>query len=713
MLTLEILHLLLSFHFGYHYGVYAYDLEGQYNFSLLRHQPYYYKISDINIGIIAQLSDKSTYPNLCKGRSFPTAWALIKSCNYALDFINKHENILPNNKLGMILVDNCQDNGVSAASAVAFRPEIGENSTGAQCNEQSSVEASAVNIFGLATSMNSPSSLTIASIIESASLPWVESYSTNDRFSDKKLFPHFFRVVQPDRFMVRAMLRFIADQGWSYISVIYPSKGFGFVLFNEVKMFIKEYGICIATSYKININTIFEEVAERLLIHKKARVVLAFYTPNNEIVDYFKNHNYQNYFIWVSTFYLNPNSWTHDPNLIEAISGSFDVAENIHFTTDYLKYMRVNNVQELRNPMAQRYWNYIKNCSISNGDCTKDKLKKEDNDFRGAQLADAVLALAHAADTLIKNHCPNATGTEATKCIARYDLRPYLKRVSFQGISVKVEFDEKEEVKGPFAIRQLHYNYERKKHYYKIVAIYHTDNDSLVMQEQASWGHLKGTVRRYGSPKSNFNTPCNIKQYKLTKYKACSWDCITCRENEIVVNDSLCSPCPIYETPDSKTLYKTCKSKPINIAELSYPKIIFLFLLIFILNLFTIYIIVMFNILRNKIHLQEKFWPTLTTQMLAILIGYLTVMLIQITPSSFICKTVFFLFFLSFSLLYCPMLLKLLTMLISIKANLSTKTDGDTTHPISASGKLILTFSLFAIQVRNMTYLSYTYIIYI
>jgi len=55
----------------------------------------------------------------------------------------------------------------------------------------------------------------------------ISFFSTNPELSDKKVYPYVFRTVPSDVYQAEAMIKFVLENGWDYISVVYSDTLYG------------------------------------------------------------------------------------------------------------------------------------------------------------------------------------------------------------------------------------------------------------------------------------------------------------------------------------------------------------------------------------------------------------------------------------------------------------------------------------------------------
>ena len=106
------------------------------------------------------------------------------------------------------------------------------------------------DVIGVIGPPTSAETVGVSRLLGSAHIPVIGVSSTSDELSDKSHHPYFLRVVAPDKYQVEAMLTFITEHGWSFISVLYVEGSYGEAAFEHIKNLAAELDVCIAVSFR-------------------------------------------------------------------------------------------------------------------------------------------------------------------------------------------------------------------------------------------------------------------------------------------------------------------------------------------------------------------------------------------------------------------------------------------------------------------------------
>ncbi|GFS13368.1 metabotropic glutamate receptor-like [Elysia marginata] len=420
--------------------------------------------------------------------------------------------------------------------------------------------------------------------------------------------------------------------------------------------------------------------------------------------------------------------------------------------------------------LRETSWNSLTDCDTTNPngreECLYRKnatvetiLSKMDVSASTSLTVDAVWTFARAADRLISEHCPGATGQAARECIHGDILLDYVKRQAFNGSSGVVKFDALGDARGRYLIKQIVMGPKEDLLGLglndsqdiglnaKIVAYYDIEKRLIGFTENSiSWNHLtrvdslardrnlegneaahsfendehdeyyggEASQDRYlfnnmnyndledgSTPESVCSRPCQPGEFIILREPApCCWECRRCRENERVFrSNTSCESCAEFYWPDPETAFRTCTVIPVTYPQIS-ELLPTLQIFLGVLAMVTLLIIVAcFIHFRESRVIKAASRELSILQMSATFIGYVTVILFQTIPSAFTCGALYFLFCLSFALLYCPLLVKA----VRIFRIFNSSTKG-TRRPkfVSPVSQVMMTICLVLVQVRYL-----------
>ena len=139
-------------------------------------------------------------------------------------------------------------------------------------------------------------------------------------------------------------------------------------------------------------------------------------------------------------------------------------------------------------------------------------------------------------------------------CVTGKRLLPYVKNVTFQGISSKISFDVSGDMTGQYDIYQYFYGKAPEEHVK--VGTWDIETESIVINSsKVVWNKtidLFGPDALNDIPESVCSKPCKQRQYKIQQELHCCWQCLYCKSNEYILNGTGCATCPSLTWPDDE-----------------------------------------------------------------------------------------------------------------------------------------------------------------
>lgn len=177
-----------------------------------------FRDGDIILGAALQISSPNEDG---KCTVMTTGIQLIETLNLIIDQVNANSSLLPGIKLGSIVIDTC------STDAIALKRVIREILPLALHDRRRGTNNSLPILSGVIGASRSSVSTQLAKLLGVFKIPQISYWSTSAELSDKNRFPFFFRIVPPDNYQVSAMMKFVTDQGWNYISILYDDDAYG------------------------------------------------------------------------------------------------------------------------------------------------------------------------------------------------------------------------------------------------------------------------------------------------------------------------------------------------------------------------------------------------------------------------------------------------------------------------------------------------------
>ncbi|XP_076644174.1 metabotropic glutamate receptor 8 [Halictus rubicundus] len=508
---------------------------------------------------------------------------------YILDEINADNGLLPNTTLGALILDSCSSDTYALDQSMEFvRSYMNQDISEYKCeNDKPPTYAPHKPVTGVIGASFSVVSIMVANILRLFKIPQISYASTSTELSDKSRFEYFSRVVPPDNFQAQAMVEIIDQLGWKYVSTVAVEGDYGEKGIASFTSLSVEYGICVAVSEKILRNSKsedFDKIIDRLSSKHNARGVILFVDEDNirKLLQATVRANRTGHFMWVGS-----DSWGAKVYPVRhqefAAEGAITILPYRTSLKDFDNYYlnlrpRVDNecdgqtesniphkqlpgkMVNCRNVWFREFWSQHHKCSFSANlsegitRCTGiEELTNYEQEGLVPFVVDAVYAMAHGVHNLIEEECVNGFGTIHSLC---KKLRPapdghhllqHIRNVSFigrQGTEIKFKADG--DAYGFYNI----YQYQRNEDGTFDYVLIGTWKEVLHLHiNMTRW--TMGAGEAY-IPRSLCSDNCPLGHVRNFQ-DACCWNCVACREDSYVFNDTCRSCGPGYAPDDTMT----------------------------------------------------------------------------------------------------------------------------------------------------------------
>ena len=247
---------------------------------------------------------------------------------FTLDEINADQKLLPNIKLGVIVLDTCDSPLHTAEQVVDLLQGFMYRKVKKMHEEVVCSNNTIKNILGIIGAQTSEVSLEIARLGRIFRVPQVSYLSTAVVLSDKELYPYFFRTVPSDTFQAKvssgagftlppavmislqAMIEVLIEFGWNYVSVVHTETDYGTTGYAEIKLNVEnlkneknESILCLAEPLVIHDeDNNYDSVIATLMSNPKTKVVVVFADrkPAGKLLEAAKRKKALD-FIWVGS----------------------------------------------------------------------------------------------------------------------------------------------------------------------------------------------------------------------------------------------------------------------------------------------------------------------------------------------------------------------------------------------------------------------------
>nr|XP_055030768.1 extracellular calcium-sensing receptor-like [Misgurnus anguillicaudatus] len=512
--------------------------------------PLLFKDGDITIGSLISIHSKETLSSseftekpqlICSSVNIQDL-RLAQIMIFAIDEINRSENLLPNVSIGYKIFDTC-GSGLSSMSATMAVMNGQEFAAGDRCNGQPPIHA----IIG---ETESSATVILSRTTGPFKIPVISHSSTCECLSNRRDYPTFFRTIASDYHQSRALAYIVKHFGWTWVGAVHTDNDYGN---NGMAIFLntaQEEGICVEYSVKF-----YRTEPEKLLnvanIIKQstAKVIVAFLT-RLEMYNLVEQLYIQNI---TGIQMIGVEAWITAKGLItpksfQVLGGSLGFAMRKIKIEGFLDYV-IKEFWETAFPCLQGDGNSSQNVEI----CSRyQDLFVHKNYFEDvpeqrytSNVYKAVYAVAHALHNLLK--CKEQEGCEKDLTTQPQQVVEALKKVNF---TVKfgdhVWFDSTGATVAQYEVVNWQQDSDGSIQF-KAVGYYDAslppDQRFVLNTENIIWvgGQLK-------KPRSVCSESCPPGTRKAAQKgrPVCCYDCIKCADGEISneTDSNNCQQCP-------------------------------------------------------------------------------------------------------------------------------------------------------------------------
>nr|KAG5713662.1 hypothetical protein BaRGS_024710 [Batillaria attramentaria] len=567
-------------------------------------------------------------------------------------------------------------------------------------------EVTSYDVVGVIGSTRSSQTVGVAYVLGPAQIPLASFYSTSDDLSNKELFPYFLRTVPPDRFQFRAIFSIIQQYGWSYISVVYREGSYGENGFKQLRDLFDQHHVCLAAVHKVPAavtRKLAEEVALDLVEHKNARVVvmITFNTPAEIIIKAASKLEPPGTFIWIAS-----DGWAEDTDsmadLGQHLWDALLVAPRNVLVPEFDAHFTRLTPESTTDPWFPEFWDEFFLCSLDNGTCRPNMTVGEDEDHvaspRVSILLDTVYMFTNATMRVLNSpECRGRVGAAARACVTGPRLLQELKVTRQAGHTGWLELDENGDRLGKYRISQV-VPAPLSDGPFELVTLAEFDSltGNMTILRNVTWAHHQPQVN-LTHPESRCSWPCGPGEARVPQEVTCCWLCQPCRVNEyLAYNGTRCQSCPTFTWPDPDTDRHTCKVIPPDTPTLTSVTGSVLTAVALLCLLACLAVFVYFHRHRNCRVIKASSRELSFLMLLAIAIGYVTMITLITPPNDVTCRVNFLLFCLSFALIYGPLLVRALRIYRIFEAG---QKSAQRPRMIDSHHQLLFSFGFLSVQV--------------
>ncbi|XP_067447853.1 taste receptor type 1 member 1 [Thunnus thynnus] len=465
-----------------------------------------------------------------KGRNNKHGFHLMQAMRFAVEEINNStgpQTLLPGIKLGYQLYDICSIPASILATLDLLQQHHRTSTPGTEGNTDPNYNNSqrAVAVIGPDSSSKS---ITPAALLGAYLIPQISYEASNEKLSNKYLYPAFFRTIPSDKNQVAAMIQLLVRFNWTWIALLGSDNDYGLDGMKSLSEQAPHHGICIAykgiiPSHSKDTIPTMRSLVEGILKTKVNTIVL--FSSKSKLSKFFPYVIERNVTekVWIGT-----EDWSV-ATLISEIPGIHVIGTVLGMS---VKNASLSGFQEFERKVVEASMKHSNTQDVSDGnDClqstdlytlAKKKFSLENYDITSSvNVYKAVYAVAHALHQALR--CDSGQCQRSN--MYPWQLLPWLKQVRFSLDNTSVYFDMNGDPPTGYDI--VTWVWTGKDWSLRVVGSFSPDPITLrIDEDQIEW-HNSGASRSV--PLSICTPPCKKGHKKLlTGHHTCCFECEEC-----------------------------------------------------------------------------------------------------------------------------------------------------------------------------------------
>ncbi|XP_036931611.1 vomeronasal type-2 receptor 1 [Acanthopagrus latus] len=540
----------------------------------------------------------------CEGFNFRTfRWT--QTMLFAINEINKRQDLLPNTDLGYVIYDSCFTISKAVEGTLTYLTGQDEAVPNYRCGDGPPL-ASLVGAGG------SDLSIATARILGLYHFPQVSYSSTCSALESKFQFPTFLRTIPNDKHQSTAMAKLVLHFGWTWVGTIAADDDYGKYGIKDFKEQVEEAGVCISFSEtlpKVHSPEDIQRIVETV-VKATAKIIVVFSSDVDfsPLISELLRHNVTNR-TWIASEAWVTSALVLKPGVSSLLGGTLGFGVKRAQIPGLRQHLL--NLDPYDDPLTEEFWETLFNCTLDyskalrqakqraketngtlsraaravpDGLCTgRENLAQLNNTYSDVSqlritysVYKAVYAVANALHNL--EHCEPGRGPFNGKdCADITDFEPwqlmyYMKNVLYTvpHTDEVIYFDEGD-VEGYYDILNWQFN-SNGEISYVTVGRYNgsaaPENAMTIMNDSIVWNNdMLEPPRSVCSENCQPGTRKGIRQGE----PVCCFDCIPCADGEIS-NSTDARECILCSEDDwSNEAHDACVPKIIEFLAFGEP----------------------------------------------------------------------------------------------------------------------------------------------
>ncbi|XP_063281812.1 vomeronasal type-2 receptor 26-like [Pelobates fuscus] len=498
-----------------------------------------------------------------------------------------------------------------------------------------------------------------------AEVPWPTiSYGATDyALSDRRLYSHFFRVVQNDHVYYKIISRIVKQFGWTWVGLFISDDDSGETEQLALVNYLSSNGVCTAFAIKININTPNQPdaiISAKEIIQKSSAQIIIICGPFSYAIIALLNMAED--VLYGKTLIL-PPSWTDNTYLTDIYVDALNCTLILELYP--LTFPLFANFTENINPSIYPNDKILEDLFLSNWHCLSPNASK--NTFY---------------ETLYGKPLTNCTGKGYGVRSKEFIYRGFSPRVYFAvGVMASALYEMESDLKKQLNTTDVkEYNFKQLHHYIKhfenifplnrtlffddvgefplyyyitnvirlaskltftqrvgLFTEWETEDQQLfITPNLITWRNKKNEV-----PRSQCSDNClpGYRKVQRPGSQTCCYDCALCPEGEIssTIDSENCMNCPYNEWPNEKK--NQCIPKQEDFLTYNDDVVAVVFSVASILFfLKTFFILVVFNLFKDTAIVRANNTNLSFILLVCLMLSFLCVFLFIGRPMNVTCK---------------------------------------------------------------------------
>lgn len=302
--------------------------------------------------------------------------------------------------------------------------------------------------------LDSNEAISMASMLQDYSMPYIESSATSLYLNDQDLFSTFSRAIPSDYQQMLAIVLMLKKMSWSYVQVVYTGDAYGKSGFDIIKAEGAKRSICVAASHQVGQYDTIASIVERLNEKPDARAVVAIVDGEHYrmMLEAIRDQNLAGKFVLIGT-----ETWGQKMSIVDGYEpeaeGSLTIdlsSPQVSQFTQWLSTLNPTNEMVMKEmPFFAEWYQYAFSCYLNAGnrgmytqECNPSLPITQAPRYEPSSYAPymiyATYASARAIDHTLRDICGNAAGDYNGICwqfrsdkTVKHQILKYLKKSSF------------------------------------------------------------------------------------------------------------------------------------------------------------------------------------------------------------------------------------------------------------------------------------------